>query len=170
MYKGTPSLSKNKRLEPYDTTLYEDTISSLQAKNDAPTKEQDLFLPKENVRKVMRDVLPPGSLIARDAVTCMQECLTEFILFTLGEAGEIAQREKKSVVKGSHMVLAQQALGLDNYARVLSMYLARLEEHQRMEVRPKRRITDKIYRETKKKREEGRQEQGMDPNMSLPFT
>lgn len=75
-----------------------DTICSLQAKNDAPTKEQDLFLPKENVRKVMRDVLPPGSLIARDAVTvgssfslssdmtqCMQECLTEFILFTLGE-------------------------------------------------------------------------------------
>jgi histone H3/H4 len=48
-------------------------------------KEQDLFLPKENIRKVMKQALPDYAKISKEAVECIQECVTEFISFTLGE-------------------------------------------------------------------------------------
>lgn len=48
-------------------------------------KEQDMYLPKENVKTVMRRMLPPKAQIARDAVECVQECATEFVLFILSE-------------------------------------------------------------------------------------
>eukprot|EP01114_Cavostelium_apophysatum_P011985 TRINITY_DN2660_c0_g1_i1.p1 TRINITY_DN2660_c0_g1~~TRINITY_DN2660_c0_g1_i1.p1 ORF type:complete len:357 (+),score=69.42 TRINITY_DN2660_c0_g1_i1:23-1072(+) len=100
-------------------------------------KEQDLFLPKQNIRKVMMKVLPPTAKISKEALECMQECTTEFILFVLGEAVDISNEQKKRTL-GSYCVLrAFSNLGLDNYADAMKIFLEKYQEWLALQPKPR---------------------------------
>ncbi|KAJ7162749.1 histone-fold-containing protein [Mycena crocata] len=93
-------------------------------------REQDRFLPIANVSRIMKAAVPPSTKIGKDAKECVQECVSEFISFITSEAAERSLVEKRKTIGGEDILYAMGALGFDNYAEVLKIYLAKLREHQ----------------------------------------
>ncbi|KAJ6453792.1 histone-fold-containing protein [Mycena sanguinolenta] len=93
-------------------------------------REQDRFLPIANVSRIMKASVPPSTKIGKDAKECVQECVSEFISFITSEAAERSLGEKRKTIGGEDLLTAMTALGFDNYAEVLKIYLSKLREHQ----------------------------------------
>jgi histone H3/H4 len=99
---------------------------------DFEVKEQDRWLPIANVARIMKTALPENAKISKEAKECMQECVSEFIAFVTSEAAEKCQQEKRKTVNGEDLLFAMSSLGLEQYAEVLKIYLARYREHLQM--------------------------------------
>ncbi|KAJ7448346.1 transcriptional activator [Mycena latifolia] len=91
-------------------------------------REQDRFLPIANVSRIMKAAVPPSTKIGKDAKECVQECVSEFISFITSEAAERSLAEKRKTIGGEDILYAMSALGFDNYAEVLKIYLAKMRE------------------------------------------
>ncbi|KAF7326306.1 CBFD-NFYB-HMF domain-containing protein [Mycena kentingensis (nom. inval.)] len=91
-------------------------------------REQDRFLPIANVSRLMKAAVPANTKIGKDAKECVQECVSEFISFLTSEAAERSLVEKRKTIGGEDILHAMTALGFDNYAEVLRIYLAKLRE------------------------------------------
>ena len=48
---------------------------------DGELREHDMFLPINNISKVMKKVVPQSGKVAKEARECIQECVSEFISF-----------------------------------------------------------------------------------------
>ena len=94
-------------------------------------KEQDRLLPIANVARIMKCALPSNAKISKEAKECIQECVSEFILFITSEASERCSLEKKKTIGGDELLAAMNDLGFDNYLAPLSIYLQRYRETHR---------------------------------------
>ncbi|KAI9920163.1 hypothetical protein PsorP6_015794 [Peronosclerospora sorghi] len=122
--------------------------------------EDKMYLPSKMVAKLMSRALPETqeethtsnkmktlvrTLAARDepvqisddAVTFMQECVTEFLLYVTSEARDLAvlqnRRTKKGVglsLTGAHVVESLTTLGFSSHARVLATYHDKVKASQ----------------------------------------
>jgi len=101
-------------------------------------REQDRFLPLNNLTRIMKHSLPETSKISKDAKECIQECTSEFISFITSEAAEKAAHEKRKTITGDDVLNALKTLGFDEYGEVLLIYLAKYRELQRSEPARKR--------------------------------
>lgn len=93
-------------------------------------REQDRWLPIANVARLMKNTLPPTAKVSKDAKECMQECVSEFILFITLEASDKCLREKRKTINGEDILYSMHDLGFENYAEVLKIYLAKYREQQ----------------------------------------
>ncbi|KAF4031930.1 hypothetical protein GN244_ATG16209 [Phytophthora infestans] len=82
--------------------------------------------------------------ISDDAVTFMQECVTEFLLYFTSESRDLSimqnRRTKKGVglsISGSNVVESMENLGFTSYARVLSGYNEKVKASQDAAARTK---------------------------------
>ena len=100
----------------------------------------------------MKRALPHNSKVANDAKECMQECVTEFILFITSEyanidstliaccadhglphrASERCAMEKRKTLTGEDILWAMGALSFDCYVEPLRLYLQRWREYERL--------------------------------------
>ncbi|TDH67512.1 hypothetical protein CCR75_008597 [Bremia lactucae] len=138
------------------------------------TSEPDdkMYLPSRIVSKIMYNALPRASdprgasqniqsaqgcnaqedhdsfqdsiTISDDAVTFMQECVTEFLLYFTSEARDVSvlqnRKTKKGIglsISGTHIVESMDNLGLTSYAQVLSKYNEKVKEFQEAAARRK---------------------------------
>lgn len=93
--------------------------------------EQDRLLPIANVGRIMKQILPPGAKISKEAKETMQECATEFISFVTGEASDKCHKENRKTVNGDDICWALGALGFDDYAELIVRYLHKYREVDR---------------------------------------
>jgi nuclear transcription Y subunit beta len=73
----------------------------------------------------MKNAIPENAKVSREAKECMQDCVTEFVAFVTNEAAEICSGEKRKTVNGQDILHALTSLGLENYAEILKIYLAK---------------------------------------------
>lgn len=99
---------------------------------DMELREQDRWLPIANVARLMKGTLPTTAKVSKDAKECMQECVSEFILFITSEASDKCLREKRKTINGEDILYLLHDLGFENYAEVLKIYLAKYREQQAM--------------------------------------
>lgn len=90
---------------------------------------QDHLLPIANVGKIMKQALPQGAKISKEAKETMQECASEFIAFVTGEASEKCREGKRKTINGEDVICAFKTLGLDHYADAMERYLHKYREH-----------------------------------------
>jgi nuclear transcription Y subunit beta len=76
----------------------------------------------------MKNAVPGTAKISKEAKECVQECVSEFIAFVTAEAADRCGAEKRKTVGGEDILHALGALGFDNYAEALKVYLARLRQ------------------------------------------
>ncbi|CAN6662902.1 transcriptional activator Hap3p [Trichomonascus vanleenenianus] len=95
------------------------------AEGSGEGSEFDLLLPMANVSRIMKNSIPETAKISKEAKECMQECVTEFVAFVTSEAAEICTGEKRKTLNGQDVIHAMISLGMENYAEVLKIYLAR---------------------------------------------
>jgi nuclear transcription Y subunit beta len=81
-----------------------------------------------NVARIMKNSVPATAKISKEAKECVQECVSEFIAFVTAEAADRCGAEKRKTVGGEDILQALGALGFDNYAEALKIYLARLRQ------------------------------------------
>ena len=91
-------------------------------------REQDRWLPINNVSKLMKNALPTNAKISKDAKECMQECVSEFISFVTSEASDRCSTDKRKTINGEDILISLHALGFENYAEVLKIYLAKYRQ------------------------------------------
>lgn len=105
---------------------------------EAELREQDKWLPIANVYRVMKSALPKNAKVSKEAKECVQECVSEFVSFITSEASEKCSAEKRKTVNGEDVLYAMAALGFENYAEVLKIYLTKYREYQNAKERQKR--------------------------------
>uniref|UniRef100_A0A915LXC9 Transcription factor CBF/NF-Y/archaeal histone domain-containing protein n=1 Tax=Meloidogyne javanica TaxID=6303 RepID=A0A915LXC9_MELJA len=71
-----------------ETQQQQQTQASSSNTNGGIILEQDRFLPIANITRVMKRVIPPEGKLSKEAKECIQECITEFLLFITSEASE----------------------------------------------------------------------------------
>ncbi|KAK7276969.1 hypothetical protein RIF29_18118 [Crotalaria pallida] len=86
------------------------------------------LFPTAPVVRIMRQVLPPRTMISEAAKQTVTDCATEFIGFVTTEANERCKRENRCTVTADDLLWALENLGYDNYAQVLTLYLHRLRQ------------------------------------------
>lgn len=108
-------------------------------------REQDRCLPINNVGRIMKNTLPATTKVSKDAKECMQECVSEFISFVTSEATDRCTADKRKTINGEDILISLHALGFENYAEVLKIYLAKYRQQQALKnqiIYQKRDITD----------------------------
>ncbi|CCD23330.1 Hap3p NDAI_0B02950 [Naumovozyma dairenensis CBS 421] len=93
-------------------------------------REQDRWLPINNVARLMKNTLPGSAKVSKDAKECMQECVSEFISFVTSEASDRCANDKRKTINGEDILISLHALGFENYAEVLKIYLAKYRQQQ----------------------------------------
>jgi nuclear transcription Y subunit beta len=108
-----------------DTALPSPTKS--RGKKSAPAfyRDQDRFVPINNISRTMRNAIPKNGKVSKDAKECMQECVSEFISFLTSEASDRCIDEKRKTITGDDILFALSTLGFDNYVDPLQNYLKR---------------------------------------------
>ncbi|SCV04039.1 LAMI_0H12948g1_1 [Lachancea mirantina] len=96
----------------------------------AELREQDRWLPINNVGRLMKNTLPVTAKVSKDAKECMQECVSEFISFVTSEANDRCAADKRKTINGEDILISLHALGFENYAEVLKIYLAKYRQQQ----------------------------------------
>ncbi|CCK71206.1 Hap3p KNAG_0G01480 [Huiozyma naganishii CBS 8797] len=96
----------------------------------AELREQDRWLPINNVARLMKHTLPVSAKVSKDAKECMQECVSEFISFVTSEASDRCAQDKRKTINGEDILISLHSLGFENYAEVLKIYLAKYRQQQ----------------------------------------
>lgn len=91
----------------------------------------------------MKKALPSSGKLSKEAKECLQECVTEFLLFITSEASEkcamvghhvsrpaysLVIQEKRKTITGEDLLTAFQTLGFDDYVDPLRDYLTKYRE------------------------------------------
>merc|ERR1712167_164136 len=97
--------------------------SDIEPSGKLPYREQDIYLPLNNIATIMRKAVPSNGKVAKEAKECVQECASEFISFITSEAAERCAQEKRKTVNGEDILHAMQTLGFDDYLKPLTEYL-----------------------------------------------
>ncbi|CAN3499165.1 transcriptional activator Hap3p [Diutina catenulata] len=107
---------------------------------DFEIKEQNRFLPLANVGRVMKAALPPQGKLSKESKECMQECVSEFILFITSQSSDRCMLEKRKTMNGEDILWSMYTLGFEHYAEMLKIYLAKYREYEAEEAakRPQR--------------------------------
>lgn len=105
-------------------------ITSRQEQHITELREQDRWLPINNVARLMKNTLPQSAKVSKDAKECMQECVSEFISFVTSESSDRCAADKRKTINGEDILISLHALGFENYAEVLKIYLAKYRQQQ----------------------------------------
>jgi nuclear transcription Y subunit beta len=116
-----------------DTALPSPTKS--RGKKSAPAfyRDQDRFVPINNISRTMRNAIPKNGKVSKDAKECMQECVSEFISFLTSEASDRCIDEKRKTITGDDILFALSTLGFDNYVDPLQNYLKRYRNYTQVD-------------------------------------
>lgn len=76
----------------------------------------------------MKKGLTGNAKISKDAKETVQECVSEFISFTTGEASGKCRREKRKTINGDDLLWAMTTLGFKEYGEPLKIYLHKFRE------------------------------------------
>lgn len=123
--------SEHVSTSPEDTQENGGNASSSSSLQQISTlREQDRWLPINNVARLMKNTLPPSAKVSKDAKECMQECVSELISFVTSEASDRCAADKRKTINGEDILISLHALGFENYAEVLKIYLAKYRQQQ----------------------------------------
>lgn len=115
---------------PEESLIPDDVIDTLPSQPVTELREQDRWLPINNVARLMKNTLPSSAKVSKEAKECMQECVSEFISFVTSEASDRCAADKRKTINGEDILISLHALGFENYAEVLKIYLAKYRQYQ----------------------------------------
>ena len=95
--------------------------------------EQDRFLPIANISRIMKRMIPHEGKLSKEAKECVQECITEFLLFITSEASERCSNERRKTISGEDILTAFKALGFDEYLTPLEDFLRKYREANKLQ-------------------------------------
>jgi len=108
-------------------------------------REQDRYLPIANINKIMKKSLPGNAKIAKEAKSCVQECVSEFISFITSEANDHCQTEKRKTINGDDIIYSLGTLSFDAYVEPLKRYLTKYREVEGEKISPGKNSRNKSY-------------------------
>uniref|UniRef100_A0A915D2Y1 adenosine kinase n=1 Tax=Ditylenchus dipsaci TaxID=166011 RepID=A0A915D2Y1_9BILA len=94
--------------------------------------EQDRFLPIANISRIMKRVIPSEGKLSKESKECVQECISEFLLFITSEASEKCSTEKRKTITGEDLIVAFQTLGFDDYVEPMKEFLHKYREANKL--------------------------------------
>ncbi|KAL7557283.1 hypothetical protein ACA910_016246 [Epithemia clementina (nom. ined.)] len=94
----------------------------------AEIREQDRYLPLNNISRIMKDTVPPSAKIAKDSKEAIRDCVSEFISFVTSEASDQCRQNESKTIYAEDLIVAISALGFDRYVEPLRIYLAKYRD------------------------------------------
>jgi len=90
-----------------------------------------LALPRANVTRIMRTILPEWVRISENIKQSVTESVHEFLAFITSEAVEISNARGAVIVTGEDILIAMERLDFGMYANALMVYLHNYREWKR---------------------------------------
>jgi nuclear transcription Y subunit beta len=102
--------------------------SALGAEEMSKFREADLYLPINNIVRVMKEAIPPNVKIGKDSKDTVKYCVSEFISFITSQAADHCLEHNRKTISGDDILEALATLGLDLYLEPLQEYLRMYRE------------------------------------------
>lgn len=82
-------------------------------------RPEDLNLPNAVITRIIKDSLPEGVAIAKEARSAIAKAASVFILFTTSSANNLAQKNKKKTVSAQDVFNALKEMEFDKFIEPL---------------------------------------------------
>jgi len=96
--------------------------------------KSDHIIKAEDVKRIMKKILPPDFEIEEQCYESVRNCLLEFICIVCSEAHAGCLHERRTEVSGTDVVNAMKNLGMDELGDVTGIYLQKFREKIKMEL------------------------------------
>lgn len=115
----------------------------------------------------MKAALPENGKLSKELKECMQECVSEFILFITSQLSDRCLLEKRKTMNGEDILWSMYTLGFEHYAEMLKIYLAKYREFEAMQAaqRP-RRIRKKKPRSAQQQQQQSLDSQSLEMGLT----
>lgn len=85
--------------------------------------------------KILKEILPPGIIVAKETFDLITECGTEFVHLLSSQSVEVCEKAKRGIMTGEHVMEALKTLGFGAFLPVLletnDQYERLHEEHEK---------------------------------------
>ena len=80
---------------------------------------EDLNLPNAVIMRIIKDALPDGVAVSKEARSAMAKAASVFVLYATSTANALAQRNKKKTVNAQDVLTALQDMEFENFVEPL---------------------------------------------------
>lgn len=82
-------------------------------------RPEDLNLPNAVITRIIKDMLPEGISVAKEARSAIARAASVFVLFTTSSANALAQKNKKKTVSAQDVFSALKEMEFDKFIEPL---------------------------------------------------
>ncbi|XP_071517969.1 DNA polymerase epsilon subunit 3 isoform X2 [Panulirus ornatus] len=118
-------------------------------------RPEDLNLPNAVIYRIIKDTLPEGISVAKEARIAIAKAASVFVLYTTSTANTLAQKNKKKTVSAQDVLNAMKEMEFDKFIEPLQ---------ESLEVHRKSQQSKKEQKEAKAKAKKAEE---VDKNMSV---
>ena len=86
-------------------------------------RPEDLNLPNAVIMRIIKDMLPEGVAVAKEARSAIARAASVFVLFATSSANNLAQKHKKKTVSAQDTFLALKEMEFDKFIEPLQKSL-----------------------------------------------
>lgn len=86
-------------------------------------KIEDINLPASIVGRLIKDALPPGASVSKEARNALTRASSVFILFLTSSSTEAAHEKKHKTISAQHVLTALQEIDFENFVEPLKQQL-----------------------------------------------
>lgn len=83
-------------------------------------KPEDFNLPLSVVTRIVRDALPDGVNVSKDARAALAKAASVFVLYTTSCANNFAAKNKRKTVTGADIISAMEEMQFESFVDVLT--------------------------------------------------
>ncbi|KAG7171257.1 DNA polymerase epsilon subunit 3-like [Homarus americanus] len=105
-------------------------------------RPEDLNLPNAVITRIIKDALPDGIAVAKEARSAIAKAASVFVLYTTSTANSLAQKNKKKTVSAQDVFAAMKEMEFDKFIEPLQ---------ESLEVHKKSQQSKKEQKEAKAK-------------------
>eukprot|EP00939_MAST-03C_sp_MAST-3C-sp1_P004325 g4325.t1 len=101
-----------------------------------------LSIPNANVARILKEALPPGVSVSKDARQAFSRAAGIFILYLSSTANDYCKINKHQTITVRNVMDAVEEIGFNDFSETLRKCLESIKENQREKKEAKRRKTD----------------------------
>nr|AQS22653.1 DNA polymerase epsilon subunit 3 [Pseudodiaptomus poplesia] len=94
-------------------------------------RPEDLNLPASVVTKIIKDCLPSGCKVSKEANAAIVKAASVFVLYATASANGIAQNGKRKTISGQDVIKAMTEMEFDKFVRPLEHSMAAWKKGQK---------------------------------------
>jgi len=120
-------------------------------------KPEDLNLPHAVITRLIKEVLPDGVNVSKEARSAISRAASVFVLYTTSCANNLAQKQKRKTLTGQDVLSAMEEMEFEQFVEPLKKSLEAFKKEQKEKETKKKEAAEKRKQESSESDQEKKQ-------------